>query len=266
MIKKALHSIFSLLGMTIAEQHDSWFNIKMCFERIVGNKYMLVLYILATLYILIKEKDWNKKCLMVIYPILLSTVVFCPFFYFIVKGVLRDTYFRIFWLFPAGIVIAYAGVDLVYTFSKKFIQFPVFIAVITVIMVCGTFIYTEENYQKVYNWYKIPDESKWVIDIISEDDLEKKYVLAVPEVVPYVRQINSNITLVYGRDVTNMYVSWWPQQIKEGNAKAFLPTCKKRGVTYIVLYNNVKLNEEMYKYGYHILAQTYSYDVYKYKE
>ena len=79
------------------------------------------------------------------------------------------------------------------------------------------------------------------------------------------RQVNTDIKLVYGRDVSEMYVWWWPTQVKNGNAKEMLPACKKKGVTYLVLYNNVELNDLTYKYGYHILAQTYSYDVYKYK-
>ena len=106
----------------------------------------------------------------------------------------------------------------------------------------------------------------WKTDIIMQDEAEDKYVLAVPEVVPYLRQVNSNIRQLYGRDVAEMYTSWWPTLIKNGDAQKMLPACKEKGVRYLVLYNNVKLNDFTYKYGYHILAQTYSFDVYKYKE
>ena len=226
---------------------------------------MFILYLISVIYILVKVKDKNKKCLLAIYPILLSFIVFCPVTHYLVDPILDNTYFRLFWLFPVGITIAYAGVDFIYTFSKKYIRLACLIGCITVIMLCGKFIYTEANYTKVHNLYKIPDEAKWITDIISEDEEENKYVLAVPEVVPYMRQVNTDIKLVYGRDVSEMYVWWWPTQVKNGNAKEMLPACKKKGVTYLVLYNNVELNDLTYKYGYHILAQTYSYDVYKYK-
>ncbi len=246
--------------------HDGWFNIKIYFSRTIGNGWMFLLYLISIIYILVKVKDKNKKCLFAIYPILLSFVVFNPVTHYLVDPILDNTYFRLFWLFPVGITIAYAGVDFIYTFSKKYVRLACLIGCITVVMICGKFIYTEANYTKVHNLYKIPDEAKWVTDIIMQDEAEDKYVLAVPEVVPYLRQVNSNIRQLYGRDVAEMYTSWWPTLIKNGDAQKMLPACKEKGVRYLVLYNNVKLNDFTYKYGYHILAQTYSFDVYKYKE
>lgn len=249
---------------------DGWFNIRVIFDRITGDKLVFILYIIATIYILFKVKEKDKegkpKAFFIVYPILLGLVVCCPIVYYVISGYLKDVYFRLFWLFPAGIAIAYAGVDLIYSFSKKYVRIATFIGCITVIMCCGTFIYNENNFIKVHNLYKIPDEAKWVTDIIMQDESTDKYVLAVPEVVPYIRQVNSDIKLVYGRDVTEMYDSWWPNLIKTGDARTLLPNCKNHNVRYIVLYNNVELNALTYRYGYHILAQTYSYDVYKYKE
>jgi hypothetical protein len=48
--------------------------------------------------------------------------------------------------------------------------------------------------------------------------------------------------------------------------QSVLPYCREKDCTYIVLYSNVELNETMYKYGYYLIEQTYSYDVYKYVE
>lgn len=245
--------------------HDGWFNIKAHFSRTIGNGWMFILYLISVIYILIKVKDKNKKCLLAIYPIILSFIVFCPIFYYVIGWPVDGVYFRIFWLFPVGITIAYAGVDFIYTFSKKYVRLACLIGCVTVIVLCGKFIYTQENYSKVHNLYKIPDQVKWTIDIIEQDADENKLVLAVPEMVPYIRQINSNIKLAYGRDVNEMYDEWWPTKIRNGDAKAMLPFCQKENITYLVLYNNVKLNDLTYKYGYHILAQTYSFDVYKYK-
>lgn len=265
MFEKISDKVDQFMSSPEAYIHDGWFNIKVCFDRITGDKRIFILYIIATIYILIKVKNKKPKGFLVFYPVVVACIVCCPIFFFLVKEHLQIVYFRMFWLFPAEIVIAYACVDFIYTFSKKYVRFASFIGCVTVIMFCGTFIYTETNFTKVNNLYKVPDEAKWISDIILQDDIEYKYVLAVPEVVPYLRQINTDIKLVYGRDVDEMYTDWWPTQIKTGNVKSMLTQCKKNNVTYVVLYNNVKLNDLTYKYGYHILAQTYSYDVYKYK-
>lgn len=266
MIEKMLELCVSISGIPYENLYDSWFNILVIFERCRGNGYMWILFAISVIYLLIKEKNMDKKVILVIYPILAMLLIFCPLFFYALEPILDDTYYRIFWILPIGIIIAYAFTDLIYTFSKKYVQFPIFIASIVIIAMCGKFIYTENNFSKVHNLYKIPDEAKWVIDIISEDELKEKYALVPAEITPYVRQVNSKIKLTYGRDVSNMYATGIPVQLKAGDMKTLLPFCKKRGVTYIVTYNNVELNETMYKYGYHILEQTYSYDVYKYIE
>lgn len=266
MIDKIVELCISISGMPYEILYDRWFNIITVFERCKGDGYMWILFAIAVIYLLIKEKDMDKKVLLVIYPIIALFFIFCPFFFHVLEPFLKDTYYRIFWILPMGIIIAYAFTDLIHTFSKKYVQFPIFVASIAIIAMCGKFIYTENNFSRVYNLYKIPDEAKWVIDIISEDELKEKYALVPAEITPYVRQINSKIQLTYGRDVTNMYATGIPAQLRAGDMKKLLPYCKQKGVTYIVTYNNVEVNEAMYKYGYHVLDQTYSYCVYKYIE
>lgn len=266
MIDKIVELCISISGMPYEILYDRWFNIMAVFERCKGDGYMLTLFAIAVIYLLIKEKNMDRKVLLVIYPIIAAFLIFCPFFFDVLEPFLEDTYYRIFWILPIGIVIAYAFTDLMYTFSKKYVQFPIFIASIVIIAFCGKFIYTENNFSKVYNLYKIPDEAKWVIDIISEDTLKDKFALVPAEITPYVRQINSKIQLTYGRDVTNMYAYGTPALLRAGDMKTLLPYCRQKGVTYIVTYNNVELNEKMYKYGYHVFDQTYSYTVYKYIE
>lgn len=269
MFQKVLQKLKELATLPDEHIYDGWFNIKVTLDRVTGDKLMLILYIISTIYILVKVKEKKEKKVkgfLVLYPILLTCVVCCPIFFYLVKSHLQEVYFRMFWLFPAGIVIAYAGVDLIYTFSKKYARVASFIGCVTVIMCCGTFIYKEANFTKVHNLYKIPDEAKWVTDIIMQDEAEDKYALTVPELVPYIRQINSDIKLVYGREASEIYSSWIPEGVITGNVKLILPYCKRNTVRYVVLRNNVELNDLTYKYGYHILAQTYSFDVYKYKE
>lgn len=261
---KILELLSAISGLSKEIVYDRWYNITIVLRRINGDGFIVALYVIATLYILIKEKDMNKKCLMVIYPILLGLLLFCPLFYHIAEIFVQGTYFRLFWLFPMGVVIAYAFTDLIYTFSKKYAQFPIFLLSIVIVAICGKFIYTEENFEKTTNVYKIPEEAKQVIDFMAKDTTPEKKVLVPKEITPYVRQLDSTMHLYYGRDVTGMYNTWYMQVLSCGSFAEFFLTLERPD--YIVAYNNVKPNVTMYEYGYHIRLQTANYDVYEYVE
>lgn len=238
--------------------------IKSIFSECKGSGMYFAIFFISILYILIKEKDKNKKILLGYFPLLVLFIILNPLFNKLINPfVNKNVYFRMFWLLPMGLCITYASVDVINSLEKTKNKIFALLGIILIIVFSGKLIYNKENYQKVHNWYKVPDQAKWVTQIITEDDLENKKVMLPETLVPYIRQINSDIELAYPRQPFGYGENEMLIQLHSGNVEYVVEKCKEKNCNYIIFENNVKLSDDMSKYGYELLGQTYSYNIYK---
>lgn len=241
--------------------------IKKTFSECKGTGMYFALFFVSIIYIFLKEKDKNKKIIFGYFPLIVLLVILNPIFNKIIdRFINQNVYFRMFWLLPIGFEIVYVAVDIIQGLEQKIKKIFMLIAIILIIISSGKFIYTEENYIKVHNLYKIPDQAKWVITIISEDTLENKKVMLPESLVPYIRQVNSNIELAYPRQPYGYESNDLLRELHNGNVQFVTEMSKEKKCNYIVFENSVELTDDITNYGYELLGQTYSYDVYKLKE
>ena len=135
------------------------------------------------------------------------------------------------------------------------------VSAILIIIYSGTLIYTENVFQKVNNWFKIPDDELLAINIILNERDENPKIFVPTEMVAPVRQIDTSIKIAYNR-VPNGDYSWNSvlKHLNENEIKQAVDLLIKGECDYLVWYNNVRIEE---KKNIKLLSTTANYNVYK---
>ena len=234
MIKYYIHQAFSQDVIDV---------VKEAFVRAGGTQLICALYMASLFFILVYKKHSNErtKSVVGVYTILAILVVFNPIFAFLLIKLNGDgVYWRVFWLLFIQLTIVYAIVEFAFVFKKKkWIEITLLALGCVCILGTGKYIYTEDNFQKVNNYYKIPDAALDIINHISEDENEYEYkVLAGPgEFQVYTRQFDSGIILTQGRTFTGYSPKSLCGYIESGDIKNISKKAIATKTNYIVLDN-----------------------------
>ena len=231
--------------------------IKSTFADYNGTGMYLAIYLIALLYIFICEKDKKIKTFTVYFSLIMLFVTLNPLFNKIVGKIFtKSIYWRMYWMLPIGLVIAYVVTKIIKDREKKFEKIVILLASITIIIVSGKLVYTKQNYIKVNNLYKIPNEAFEVTKIISEDNEETKKVMLPTTLVAYIRQIDSNIELMYSRQPSTYANIEILKELEQGNVEALTKQCKNKNCNYIIFNKATILNGNMEENDYKLFSQT----------
>lgn len=237
--------------------------IKIAATEYIGSGMYIALFLVAILYIFIKEENRNIKFFLGWFSITIFIIILNPIFAKLVENVFtKSVYWRFFWMLPIGITMAYVGTKVVMFRKKISGKVITSICLILIIMISGKFIYSEENYKKVDNAYKLPDEAVHVAYILENDEKKYKKVMLPTELVPYIRQINGNINLMYARNPQGYENNELIQEFENGNLEYVVTKCRSEYCNYIIFNKATQLNSNMSDYGFNLLAQTENYDIY----
>ncbi len=242
--------------------------IQFSFQNYQGTGMYLALFFVAMVYLYLKENDSDKKILLVYFPILVLCIILNPMLgMFLIKGLERLTYVRLFWILPMGIGMAYTMTKIVEPIRPRWKKLMISLAFIWIIILSGKCVYRSENYALVHNSYKLPDEVVEIVRLISEDEKQVKKVMLPETLVSYIRQIDASIELYYGRKSTENYDDIAIlQDLKNGEVEKVASTCKKAHCNYIIFSQYTPLKGNMEEFGYALYAQTQNYVIYVLQE
>lgn len=233
-----------------------------------------ILMFLALIYILMRKEEKCHRRLFIGYSLLFTVIYFCPWTsWLITKAIGTLVYWRMLWLMPLPVIIAYAMVKFWCRIEKKW-QKGVSIAVFAGLLVAlGQFIYIDGcPYETRANWEKIPASPVAICDIVNANrGSEDEWVLlAAPEdMVPYIRVYDASIHQVYGRKGNY----WKPGSGGRYIVKALdddvldyetlVKKCRKIKCNYIVLPDGEGRIDGMAQYHFEVIGWVGSYVVYK---
>ncbi len=182
-----------------------WSMITKSFQDFMGTGLIMGWYLLALVYLWLTEKDRRKRVLLLYVPLLVLVLYFNPLFARLVyKAVGDEIYYRLLWLLPVTVVVAYGTVSAYGRIrGRKKYWFATFSAVL--VMVSGSCVYASPHFQKAENFYHMPQA---VVDICDAIQVEGREVMAVfpKEMLSLVRQYTPLVCMPYGRE---MLVSRW---------------------------------------------------------
>ena len=174
------------------------------FKLYTGLKLLFVLTAAAWLYLLITEKNKRVRLVLVYAPVIILALFLFPVSrkLFVAAGLDGETYYRIIWTIPMGVITAYGACKLFANHKRIGL-----ILTSVLIILCGSLVYKSEYISKAENLYHIPQEVIKICDLIAPEDPEARTTaLMPPELIHFVRQYDARINMPYGRE---MLVERW---------------------------------------------------------
>lgn len=245
------------------------------FKNYAGGRYIVVLFLLALIYLLIMEKNKRRRALFVYMPLTLLFLFFFPIFrkvFVRLMGGEGDTYYRVLWLVPMGMVIAYAGVKIAGLLCEKkgiWMKRVTLAVVAAAVMLCGRYVYASQYMSKAENLYHLPQKVIDICDVIAPEDGEERIWAVFPtDLVYFVRQYDTDIQMLYGREMVEPKWQYaepvhtimnHPTTI---DVEELLKLTRERYCTYIVLPDNKGVTEEPENFGLELLDTIEGYPIY----
>ncbi len=176
-----------------------WSSLIALFQEYMGTGLVLIWYLMALVYLLLREEDRTRRCLLVYTPLVILLVFFNPF----VMGLMSrygdsETYYRILWLLPVSLTLAYSLVKFGGQLKGR-MKGAFFGGTLAVVILAGRLIYLDPFFAPAENLYHVPEA---VVDICDTIVIPGREVMAVfpDELLSYVRQYTSLVCMPYGRD------------------------------------------------------------------
>lgn len=235
------------------------------FQAYTGSGFLTILYLLVLLYLWIAEKNSVIRCVLVYGASVIQILFFIPFFYYGYQLLDEGTYYRILWILPMTITIAYGGVKLLSKYPKA----SICIGMIMIVL-CGKYVYSNVYITPAENLYHIPQEVIEVCDIIMPQEEEERVTGVFPdELIHFVRQYTSRIQMAYGRDY--LAPDWIygnhplrevlnQEEIKISQLIRLATECKCQ---YIIIEKTKKIIGDLEKEQVIQIGETANYDIYR---
>jgi len=235
------------------------------FKAYNGSGYYCILFVISLIYLKFVEEDRKIKALLVYTPAVIQALFFVPFFYVVYNKLDDGTYYRILWLLPMTVVIAYAGCKLIGVHTKVGLVILSFVLVLS-----GTFVYRNSNITKAENAYHLPQECIDICDMIMPEEGKERVWAAFPiDLVHFVRQYTTRIQMPYGRDM--LFGEWnvvLNPMFEEYNkpvmdAESLKETAVECGCNYVIIRKDQVMTGNLADDDFVKIGETLNYDVYR---
>jgi len=233
------------------------------FQKYMGTGLVILLFLVAVLYLFLNEKERPKRILFVYCPIIVLLLFFNPLFFGIFSlAAEEEIYFRIMWLLPVAVVLAYAVVTVLDSLKgKRRVGFG--IAAVLVICVSGKLVYSSPLYSIAENRYHMPQT---VVDICDAIKVDGREVMAAfpEEFLLYVRQYSPVVCMPYGREaLTGSYneLNVLMRQ-NEIDVEYLVRLSREYYCHYLVLNEEKILVGDIEAYGFRVFDKMHGYVIY----
>ena len=234
------------------------------FQKYSGSGLMLCWFVVAWLYLFVKEKKKDRRVMFVYAPAVVLLIFFNPLFYKVFSGVSDEAiYFRFLWLIPVSPVIAYAIISIYNELTGRKRTAFVIVALF-LIMVSGKLIYANPLYSRAENPYHVPQS---VVNICDAIEVEGREVMAVfpEEMLYYVRQYSAVVCMPYGREVFMETYNELHQLMRQDtiDVEKAVPLIKQYGCHYVIFSETKILQGSFEDYGYVLVNTIDGYKIYQ---
>lgn len=246
---------------------EMWLVANEFFRLYMGTGLVVIFFLAALVYLFLAEKSKPIRILFLYMPVLVLLLFFNPLVTKLVYEYADDEiYYRILWLLPVTMVLAYTVVKIYGELqAKKRVLFGGTAAIL--IMVSGSLIYNNGFFGKAENIYHVPQS---VVEICDAIEVEGREVMAVfpKELLQYVRQYSPVVCMPYGREIT---VDRWNYSLElydvmeaeEIDAGKLSELARKYACAYIILPQDKVVNGNLNNYDFANFGATEGYVIYK---
>ena len=163
-----------------------------------GGKLLLALYLVCLIYLWRYEKSRNQRLLLVWLPLFFLLLFLLPPVCRIYSRIdSARTYYRLLWILPMTLTIAYSGVRIFAANLRAGLA-----VMCALIVLSGQYIYSNENILKAENRLHLPQMVLDISDYLMNETNGEETMAAMPVgLVQFVRQYNARIMMPYGREM-----------------------------------------------------------------
>lgn len=238
------------------------------YSKYSGRGILMVLFFIALFYIALVEKKHTIRTMILCGSVFIILFIFLqPIYYIYITYVDASTYWRMWWIVPAGIGLAYVGTQLI---SGH--RWTGFFMVFIVLLLGGEFVYTgNAQISRAENIYQIPDEVVTIVDYLEEYDEGVVFAAFPPEMLIYVRQYDVDLRMPYGREMLDMNWSgangfYQLMASMSLDFAALAEKCEYNYTRYIIVDSYKQYLNTPEENGYRMLLAVDKYRVYEYTE
>lgn len=248
-----------------------WSGEIILFRDLMGAGLIVIWYLLSLVYLFVFEKRQELRVIFIYVPVILLLLYYNPLFAQVVYRVTGDEiYYRILWLLPVTVVIAYVCVSIYGGLSGIRKELFALVAV-GLIVLSGSFIYSSPLFHKAENLYHVPDS---VVEICDAIQIPGREVIAVfpAELLQFVRQYSPTTCMPYGREATverwvgyNNYEELFEEmeQPYEINLEQLAPLTRDAECHYVVLSKSKAIVGDTASWDWELFFETEDYAVYR---
>ena len=171
-----------------------------------GTGMQMALFFACLIYLIVQKKEKEKQYLFAGYTLLFFIICFFPVTAKVIMACIgQEVYWRLFWLLPTVIVTAYTAVQVLLQMDGKIKRYLLLFVMLTVVVMTGTIVYNGTVFDRKQNWYKLPQDTVDICDIIERDAAENgilhKKLITTNDLVISIRQYDAQIRMPYGNEV-----------------------------------------------------------------
>jgi len=241
--------------------------ITISFQNFMGTGLIMGWYLLVLVYLWLTEKDRRKRVLLLYVPLAVLLLYFNPLFARLVYAAVGDEiYYRLLWLLPVTIVVAY-GTVCIYGRVKGRKKYWFAALSAALVMVSGSCIYASPHFHRAENLYHMPQA---VVDICDAIQVEGREVMAVfpKEMLSLVRQYTPLVCMPYGRE---MLVSRWQadnplydaMEAEVLDMDVILPLAKTYSSHFVIVPERKEIVGNVEDYGFVLVDRIDGYVIYQ---
>lgn len=170
-----------------------------------GHGWHLILFLLALGYLCVCRREKEHRKFWVSYTVVFAVIFFCPLTAKIIMDycIGESVYWRMMWLLPIPLVIAYVCARLAGKQKKPPLQIACFALLAALIIAGGKNMYFGEGgrLEKADNINKIPAEVTLICETILQDgDPQEVKKAVIPDwLTGFIRQYTPQIEMAFGR-------------------------------------------------------------------
>lgn len=232
------------------------------FREFMGNGLIVGWYLLSVIYLLLQEKRKHVRILFVYVPCILLLLFFNPVFAWFI-GLMEEIYWRLLWLLPITMTIAYAAVHIC---GRARGNARILTAVVCMILLVlsGSYVYRSSGIVKAENEYHVPQT---VVDICDAIIIPGREVRALfpDEMLYYVRQYTALVRMPYGREI----FGWGSDELSNlmhqetVDVSSLAKLAKEYQCHYVILPKEDKFEGSLLDYDYILFDTIDGYRIYK---
>lgn len=237
------------------------------FKLYTGLRLLFALSLVMWIWLLIMEKRKSLRLVLVWAPLLTAVLFLIPLCRkaFVAAGLDGETYYRILWTIPMGVIFCYGACRL----SAKYIKTG-FVISCALIICCGSLVYRSPYITKAENLYHIPDTVVEICELIGSGNPKVRVSAVMPtELIHFVRQYDASINMPYGRE---MLVERWEyynavyeamEKPEVVNMEELLAATRAENCRYIVMGEEKRTDMDPEESGLVLVAEIDGYRIYQ---